>query len=182
MNKLAFHESRSPRSRQWTPPLTPTALSRAATQDLASALNGLLADVFALYLKTKSFHWNMSGPHVRHLPVMLDEQAEQLHAMTDPMAEHIRKLGGPTLRSIGHIARAQRILDNDDEYVAPSDMLAELCDDNKAVATRLREAHDVCNEHGDFATASVIDGWIDETMRRARFLLEAGRPGDAAGH
>jgi len=182
VNKPAIQEARSPRERQRAPLLTPTDLRTAATKDIAAAMNGILADVFALYLKTKNFHWHMSGPHFRDYHVMLDEQADQIYAMTDPIAERIRKVGGSTLRSIGHIARTQRILDNDAEYVEPSDMLAELCEDNKTVATRLREAHDVCQEHRDIATASFIEVWIDETERRTWFLFEAGRPGDATGH
>jgi len=180
MNKPA--PERSPKDRQKAPLLTPTDLSAAATKNITAAMNGILADVFALYLKTKNFHWHMSGPHFRDYHVMLDEQADQLYAMTDPIAERIRKVGGTTLRSIGHIARAQRVLDNDADYVEPSDMLAELCEDNRTVATRLREAHNVCNEHRDIATASFIEVWIDETERRTWFLFEASRPGDASGH
>jgi starvation-inducible DNA-binding protein len=161
---------------------TPTDLKAAATKDISAALNGLLADVFALYLKTKNFHWHMSGPHFRDYHVMLDEQAEQLFEMTDPIAERIRKVGGSTLRSIGHIARTQRFLDNDADFVEPSDMLGELCDDNKTMATRLREAHDVCDEHRDIASAAIIEVWIDETERRTWFLFEASRPADASGH
>jgi starvation-inducible DNA-binding protein len=164
------------------PLTTPTDLKAAATRDVSAAMNGILADVFALYLKTKNFHWHMSGPHFRDYHVMLDEQADQLYAMTDPIAERIRKLGGRTLRSIGHIARTQRILDNDAEFVEPSDMLAELCDDNKTLATRLREAHGVCDEHEDIASASFIEVWIDETERRTWFLFEASRPADSSGH
>lgn len=167
--------------RQAAPLTTPTDLKAAATTDISAAMNGILADVFALYLKTKNFHWHMSGPHFRDYHVMLDEQADQLYAMTDPIAERIRKLGGTTLRSIGHIARNQRIMDNDALYVEPSDMLAELCEDNKMVVTRLREAHNVCSDHKDNATASMIDVWIDETERRTWFLFEAGRPVDATG-
>ena len=172
----------TPQKRQNAPLLTPTDLKAEATKDVSAAMNGILADVFALYLKTKNFHWHMSGPHFRDYHVMLDEQAEQLYAMTDPIAERIRKLGGTTLRSIGHIARTQRILDNDAEYVEPADMLAELCDDNKTVATRLREVHEVCDEHHDIASASFIEVWIDETERRTWFLFEASRPADASGH
>ena len=160
---------------------TPTDLKAGATKDVSAAMNGLLADVFALYLKTKNFHWHMSGPHFRDYHVMLDEQADQLYAMTDPIAERIRKLGGSTLRSIGHIGRTQRILDNDADYVEPSDMLAELCEDNKTVAARLREVHGVCDEHHDIASASFIEVWIDETERRTWFLFEAGRPLDTTG-
>ena len=170
------------RALQKAPLITPTDLKASATRDVSAAMNGILADVFALYLKTKNFHWHMSGPHFRDYHVMLDEQADQLYAMTDPIAERIRKLGGTTLRSIGHIARTQRILDNDAEYVEPSDMLAELCDDNKTVAARLREVHSVCDDNHDIASASFIEVWIDETERRTWFLFEASRPGDTSGH
>jgi starvation-inducible DNA-binding protein len=161
---------------------TPTDLQGAATRDIAAAMNGVLADVFALYLKTKNFHWHMSGPHFRDYHVMLDEQSDQIFAMTDPIAERVRKVGGTTLRSIGHIARNQRILDNDADFVEPSDMLAELCEDNKTLAARLRAAHAVCDESQDIATASLIENWIDETERRTWFLFEAVRPGDSSGH
>ena len=157
------------------PLATRTDLSAAATRDIAAAMNAILADVFALYLKTKNFHWHMSGPHFRDYHLLLDEQADQLFAMTDPIAERIRKVGGATLRSIGHIARTQRVLDNDADYVEPLDMLAELREDSKELAARLREAHNVCDEHRDVATASLIEVWIDETERRAWFLFEATR-------
>jgi starvation-inducible DNA-binding protein len=145
-------------------------------------MNAILADVFALYLKTKNFHWHMSGPHFRDYHLLLDEQADQLYAMTDPIAERVRKVGGSTLKSIGHIARLQRVLDNDAEYVEPLDMLAELREDNKMLAARFREAHNVCEEHRDIATASLIEVWIDETERRTWFLFEASRKGGSAGH
>ena len=161
--------------RRTAPLATPTDLKAAATKDIAAAMNAILADVFALYLKTKNFHWHMSGPHFRDYHLLLDEQADQLFAMTDPIAERIRKVGGTTLRSIGHIARTQRMLDNDADYVEPLDMLAELREDNKTLAARLREAHDVCEEHRDIATASLIEVWIDETERRTWFLFEASR-------
>ncbi len=164
-----------------SPLVTPTDLSSTATKDIAAAMNGLLADVFALYVKTKNFHWHLSGPHFRDYHLLFDEQADQIFAMTDPIAERVRKVGGSTLRSIGHIARMQRVMDNDAEYVEPSDMLAELRDDNKALAARLREAHNVCEEHRDIATASLIEVWIDETERRTWFLYEAGRRGDSGG-
>ena len=144
-------------------------------------MNAVLADVFALYMKTKNFHWHMSGPHFRDYHLMLDEQADQLFAMTDPIAERIRKIGGRTLRSIGHIARTQRLLDNDAEYVEPSDMLAELRGDNQTLAASLREAHEVCDKHRDIASASLIEVWIDETERRTWFLFESTRRADAAG-
>ena len=157
------------------PLATPTDLTRSATKDIAGAMNAILADVFALYLKTKDFHWHMSGPHFRDYHLLLDEHAGQLFAMTDPIAERIRKVGGLTLRSIGHISRNQRVLDNDAEYVEPLDMIAELADDNKTLAARLREAHNVCDEHRDVATASLIEVWIDETERRTWFLSEIKR-------
>jgi len=182
MKNPATEPTRSVEDRQKAPLITPTDLKATATRDIAAALNGILADVFALYMKTKNFHWHMSGPHFRDYHVMLDEQSEQIYAMTDPIAERIRKLGGSTLRSIGHIARTQRIADNDAEYVEPSDMLAELCEDNKVLAARLREAHEVCDEHRDIASASFIEVWIDETQRRTWFLFEAGRRGDSSGH
>ena len=159
-----------------------TDLPENATRDISPALNGLLADVFALYLKTKNFHWHMSGPHFRDYHLLLDEHADQLFAMTDAIAERVRKLGHTTIRSIGHIARTQRVLDNDAEYVEPEDMLAELMDDNKTLATRLREAHNVCEEGRDVATASLIEVWIDETERRTWFLFEATRHADSTGH
>ena len=154
---------------------TPTDLAHSAIKDIAGAMNAILADVFALYLKTKNFHWHMSGPHFRDYHLLLDEHAEQLFAMTDPIAERIRKIGGLTLRSIGHISRTQRVLDNDAEYVEPLDMIAELAEDNKTLAARLRETHNVCDEHRDIATASLIEVWIDETERRTWFLSEIKR-------
>ena len=149
---------------------------------LIDSLNRLLADCFALYLKTKNFHWHVSGPHFRDFHLLLDEQAAELFAMTDPIAERVRKIGGQTLRSIGHVARLQRVLDNDADYVEPSDMLAELCEDNKALTTRLREVHDLCGEYHDVTTASLIENWIDESERRTWFLFETTRKPDASGH
>jgi starvation-inducible DNA-binding protein len=163
------------RHRREAPLATPTDLTRSATKDIAGAMNAILADIFALYLKTKNFHWHMSGPHFRDYHLLLDEHGDQLFAMTDPIAERIRKIGGPTLKSIGHISRTQRVVDNDADYVEPLDMLAELADDNKTLAARLREAHNVCDEHRDIATASLIEVWIDETERRTWFLFEATR-------
>ena len=168
--------------RQGAPLSTPTDLKPKGTRDIAGGMNGILADVFALYLKTKNFHWHMSGPHFRDYHLLLDEQADQLYAMTDPIAERIRKVGGNTLRSIGQISRMQRISDNDADFVEPSDMLAELREDNKMLSARLREVHDVCDEHRDIATASLVENWIDETERRTWFLFEAGRHGDSTGH
>ena len=172
----------SARKQREAPLATRTDLTAAATKDIAGALNALLADVFALYLKTKNFHWHMSGPHFRDYHLLLDEQADQLHAMTDPIAERVRKVGGSTLRSIGHIARIQRVLDNDADYVEPLDMLAELREDNLGLAARFRETHNVCEEHRDIATASLIEVWIDETERRTWYLFEASRRGDSGGH
>src|SRR5580693_1346546 len=146
---------------QLSPLVTPTDLKAGATKDIAGAMNAILADVFALYIKTKNFHWHLSGPHFRDYHLLLDEQADQIYAMTDPIAERIRKVGGETIKSIGHIARLQRISDNDADYVEPEDMLAELRDDSKTLAARLREAHGVCEEHNDIATASLIEVWID---------------------
>ena len=154
---------------------TRTDLTQAATKDITAAMNAILADVFALYVKTKNFHWHMSGPHFRDYHLLLDEHADQLFAMTDPIAERVRKIGGLTLTSIGRIARTQRVLDNDAEYVEPLDMIAELAEDNRTLAARLREAHDVCDEHRDIATASLIEVWTDETERRAWFLFETTR-------
>jgi starvation-inducible DNA-binding protein len=165
-----------------TPLITPTDLGAKASADIAGGMNAILADVFALYMKTKNFHWHMSGPHFRDYHLLLDEQADQLYAMTDPIAERIRKTGGSTLRSIGHIARIQRIKDNDAGYVNPLDMLAELREDNQSLAARLREVHDVVDEVRDIATASLIENWIDETERRTWFLFESSRHGDVTGH
>ena len=152
------------------PLITPTDLSATATKEISGAMNAILADVFALYVKTKNFHWHLSGPHFRDYHLLFDEHADQIFAMTDAIAERVRKVGGGTLRSIGQIAAMKRVSDNDAEYVEPSDMLAEL-----------REAHNVCEEYRDIATASLIEVWIDETERRTWFLFEAGRRGDSAG-
>jgi starvation-inducible DNA-binding protein len=162
-------------NRRNAPLQTPSDLTPAATKEVSAMLNAILADVFALYLKTKNFHWHMSGPHFRDYHLLLDEHADQLFATTDPIAERVRKIGGLTLRSIGHIAALQRVSDNDAEYVEPSDMLAELREDNKALTARLREAHNVCEEHRDLATASSIEVWIDESERRTWFLYESDR-------
>ena len=165
--------------RRNAPLATPTDLKASATKDITGAMNLILADIFALYLKTKNFHWHMSGPHFRDYHLMLDEQADQIYAMVDPIAERIRKVGGTTLRSIGHISRTQRVLDNDAEYVEPMDMLAELRDDNKTLALSFREVHDVCDEHRDIASASLIEVWIDEAERRTWFLFESTRQNTA---
>ncbi len=150
-------------------------LGEDATRDVAAAINGLLADTFALYLKTKNFHWHMSGPHFRDFHLLLDEQGEQIFSMTDDMAERVRKVGGNTLHSIGEIARNQRVLDNDADYVEPGSMLAELRDDNEQFVARMRAAHTTCDDHGDVATASLLENWIDQTERRIWFLFEATR-------
>ena len=163
------------KERQSAPLRTRTHLDSNAARDIAAGMNAILADVFALYMKTKNFHWHMSGPHFRDYHLLLDEQADQLFAMTDPIAERIRKIGGSTLRSIGHIARSRRISDNDAEYVQPLDMLAELREDNLSLAGRLHEVHDMVDEHGDIASASLIENWIDETERRTWFLFESSR-------
>lgn len=161
---------------------TPTDLQSSKTRDIAGAMNGVLADVFALYMKTKNFHWHMSGPHFRDYHEMLDEQSEQLFAMTDPLAERIRKIGQTTLRSIGEVSRMQSIRDNDADFVPPQQMLSELCEDNKMLAARLRQTHEVCDNGNDIASASLIENWIEETERRTWYLFEASRGPDATGH
>ncbi|WP_082450711.1 MULTISPECIES: Dps family protein [Pseudomonas] len=161
---------------------TPSDLSKNATRDLSAALNRLLADVFALYLKTKNFHWHVSGPHFRDYHLLLDDHATEIFAMTDAIAERNRKIGGNTIRSIGHIARLKRILDNDAEFVQPLDMLAELQEDNKSLTSYMREVHGLCDEYHDIATASLIENWIDETEQRTWFLFETSRRGDNTGH
>jgi len=163
------------KSRRTAPLGTPTDLSAAATRDLSGALNALLADFFALYVKTKNFHWHVSGPHFRDYHLLLDEQGEQIFAATDDIAERVRKIGGTTLRSVGQIDRLKRVLDNDADYVTPLDMLAELRDDNQQLAAHMRETHELCDEHGDVATASLLENWIDEAERRVWFLYEASR-------
>jgi len=170
--------SQDAKSRQSASLQTPTDLSTNATRDISGALNALLADMFALYLKTKNFHWHMSGPHFRDYHLLLDEHGDQIFATTDAIAERVRKIGGTTLRSIGHISRLKRLEDNDAEFVTPMDMLAELRDDNKRLTASLREAHDVCDEHGDVATTSLLEVWIDEAERRTWFLFEATRRAD----
>ncbi|HJU32383.1 MAG TPA: DNA starvation/stationary phase protection protein [Hyphomicrobiaceae bacterium] len=161
---------------------TPTDLSEGAVKQISAALNGLLADAFALYMKTKNFHWHVSGPHFRDYHLLLDEQADQLFASTDILAERVRKLGGTTLRSIGDIAKHQSIEDNDAAFVAPGDMLRELMADNKAMATAMRKAHEIADKGGDVATASLLETFIDETERRLWFLFEASRASDKSGH
>jgi starvation-inducible DNA-binding protein len=162
-------------ARRTAPLHTPTDLGQDATRDIAAALTGLLADMFALYLKTKNFHWHLSGPHFRDYHLMLDEQGDQIFATTDAIAERARKVGGTTLRSVGHIQRLQRLLDNDADFVTAADMLAELGSDNKQLTGYLRAAHAVCEEHNDVASTSLIEVWIDEAERRTWFLYEATR-------
>src|SRR6195256_613294 len=152
---------------------TPTTLSENAVRDISAELTLLLADVFALYLKTKNFHWHVSGPHFRDYHLLLDDQSDQIYAMVDPIAERARKLGGNALRSIGQVKKLQRVLDNDADYVTPQDMLAELREDNKDLARNMRILHEVCDEHNDVATASLLENWIDETEQRTWFLFEA---------
>jgi len=154
---------------------TPTDLEQSAVAAIAEALNALLADVFALYVKTKNYHWHVSGPNFRDYHELLDEQGAQLLAMVDPIAERVRKLGMGTLKSIGQIAGLQRLADDEADYVEPQQMLATLCEDNRQLAIRLREAHGLCDEHQDRATASLIENWIDETEERIWFLYETTR-------
>jgi starvation-inducible DNA-binding protein len=159
---------------------TPSSLGSNATRDITGALNTLLADIFALYFKTKNFHWHVSGPHFRDFHLLLDEQAQQIFAVTDDLAERVRKIGGTTLRSIAQISRIQRVLDNEAEYVTPLDMLAELRDDNSELAERMRETHELCDQYQDVATASLLENWINEAERRVWFLFEATRNGEPA--
>src|SRR5262249_44135412 len=175
-------KKRDARTRRMSPMETPTDLGNQATKDISAALNLLLADVFALYLKTKNFHWHVSGPHFRDYHLLLDEQADQIYAITDPIAERVRKLGGTTLRSVGHISRLQRLADNDADYVDPLDMLSELREDNKALVASMRQVHGLCDERNDVATASLIEVWIDEAEKRVWFLFEASRRGSSSGH
>lgn len=169
------------KKRRLAPLATPTSLPSNAVTDLAAAMTTLLADVFTLYIKTKNFHWHLSGPHFRDYHLMLDEQGDEIFAMTDAIAERVRKLGGTTLRSVGHIARLSRIEDNDADFVTAQDMLAELRSDNVALTGFLRATHALCDEHGDVASASLIENWIDETERRTWFLFESGRMDEARG-
>jgi len=167
--------------RRMAPLATPTDLGQEASRFIASALNALLADMFALYFKTKNFHWHVSGPHFRDYHMLLDEQAEEIYGTTDIIAERVRKVGATTLRSVGHVSRLQRILDNDADFVTPLDMLAELRDDNLHLVARIRETHAICEEQGEIATASFLENWIDEAERRVWYLFEASRPGEMPG-
>lgn len=169
------HESHAEEAQKAARTAFPDGFSPETVKNLSSVLNGLLADVFALYLKTKNFHWHMSGPHFRDYHLLLDDQASQIFAISDDIAERVRKIGGMTIRSIGHIARLQRIADNDKEFVSAPEMLAELCSDNRNLVQSLRAAHEVSAKAGDHATTSLIEGWIDEAERRAWFLFEATR-------
>ena len=162
---------------------TPTDLDEAAVKAVSAALNGLLADSYALYLKTKNFHWHVSGPHFRDYHLLFDDQAADILGATDDMAERVRKIGGTTLRSIGHISKLQTVIDdNDEEFVHPADMLRELMNDNKKVAEAMRKAHGVADDHEDAATASLIENWLDQTEKRTWFLFEAARGGSDDGH
>ena len=163
------------KARQKAPLSTPSDIEPEAVKDITGGLNALLADVFSLYLKTKNFHWHMSGPHFRDYHLLLDDHGAQLFAMTDEIAERVRKIGGTTIRSIGHIARLQRISDNDADYVTAADMLSELHEDEKALALRMRAIHTLCGEADDLATASLLDNWIDESQRRSWFMFESTR-------
>jgi starvation-inducible DNA-binding protein len=154
---------------------TPSPLGEAATRDISGELNALLADVLALYLKTKNFHWHMSGPYFRDYHLLLDEQSDEIYSTVDPIAERVRKLGGTTLRSVGQASRMQRLVDNDADFVTPDDMLAELREDNLQLAAYMRATHELCDEHGDVASASLLENWIDEAERRVWFLFETGR-------
>lgn len=164
------------RTKRRTAPLnTPSDIKGEAVRDISAGLNALLADVFALYLKTKNFHWHMSGPHFRDYHLMLDDHGDQLFAMTDDIAERVRKVGGLTIRSIGNIARLQRLKDNDADYVTPQDMLSELREDEEAIVLSMLAVHAVCDDAGDVATASLLENWIDLAQRRSWFLFEATR-------
>jgi starvation-inducible DNA-binding protein len=162
-------------SRQKAPLATPSDIEHQAVRDITGALNALLADLFALYLKTKNFHWHMSGPHFRDFHLLLDDHGDQIFAMTDDVAERVRKIGGTTIRSIGQISRLQRILDNDAEFVTPADMLSELREDEKALVLYMRAVHALCDSAGDVATASLLENWIDQSQRRSWFLFESTR-------
>jgi starvation-inducible DNA-binding protein len=169
--------SKNVKSRQSAALATPTDLGANATRDITGVLNLLGADVLALWMKTKNFHWHVSGPHFRDYHLMLDEQSDEIYAMVDPVAERARKLGGKALHSIGQVNKLQRVLDNDADYVSPQDMLAELREDNQQLAKHMRTLHELCDEHDDVASASLLENWIDETEKRSWFLFEAGRKG-----
>ncbi len=171
-----------PRQRPASALDTPTDLSPDAVAAVSKALNTILADSYALYLKTKNFHWHVSGPNFRDYHLLFDEQAAAILANTDDVAERVRKIGGITLKSIGQISKQQTIDDNEDEFVAPSEMLRELMNDHKTIIKFMRQAHGICDDHEDIATASLIENWIDEAEKRLWFLFEAGRSADRGGH
>jgi len=181
MNDKSPIDAEKLRERRMRRLATPSDLDAGAAKEVGGAMNRILADVFALYLKTKNFHWHMSGPHFRDYHLLLDEQADQIFAMTDVIAERVRKIGAPTVKSIGQISKNQRVLDNEADYVEPSDMLAELREDNATLAANMREAHGLCDKHRDIATASLIEVWIDETERRAWFLHASLAHPDSGG-
>ncbi|GAA5444595.1 DNA protection during starvation protein [Microbulbifer sp. NBRC 101763] len=161
---------------------TPTDLSESAREDITSAVNTLLADTFGLFMKTKNFHWHVSGPHFRDYHLLFDDQSEEVLDMTDALAERVRKLGGTTLRSISHIAKLQRSTDNNSDFVDPQDMLAELCEDNQELVAFMREVHELCDDHHDVATASLLEEFIDQSEKRAWFLFEASRRSGLTRH
>jgi len=175
MKGTAMAKTDKAKQQRKAPLKTPSSLGEDARRDISAELNALLADIFALYLKTKNFHWHMTGPHFRDYHLLLDEQSDEIYATTDPIAERVRKLGGTTLRSIGQISRQQRLSDNDADFVTPQDMLAELREDNARVAEYMRKTHALCDEYNDVATASLLENWIDEAERRVWFLFETGR-------
>ncbi len=161
---------------------TPTDLKKDGVKDIATAMNGIVADAFALYLKTKNFHWHMSGPNFRDYHLLLDEQADQIFASIDPLAERVRKIGQRTLTSIGDVAKKSSVEDNDAPFVGPAEMIAELLADNRKCAEAMRKAHKICDDNDDVATASLLEIYIDETERRVWFLFETSRPAESTGH
>jgi len=175
MKGNAYANRKRARSSQRAPLATPTDIDPQAAKEITGALNALVADVFALYLKTKNFHWHMSGPHFRDYHLLLDDHGDQIFGITDDIAERVRKIGGTTIHSIGHIARLQRVRDNDAEFVDPADMLSELREDEKTLVLSMRAVHSLCDDAGDVATASLLENWIDQAQRRVWFLFEATR-------
>src|SRR3984885_11739661 len=164
------------------PASMPSGFEPAAVANISASLTALLADLFALYVKTKNFHWHVSGPHFRDYHLLLDEQSEQIFAITDDIAERVRKIGGTTLRSIGQISELQSLKDNDEKFVTAVEMLRELMNDNKSLVSSMREAHEVADKHEDVATTSLLENFIDQAERRTWFLFEASRKGDGSGH
>lgn len=167
---------------QTSPLKTPSGFNNRDASEIAEALNGLVADAFALYIKTKNFHWHLSGPHFRDYHLLFDEQADQIFASIDPLAERVRKIGQTTLRSIGHVSKIAQIKDNDKEYVSPDEMVIELIADNRVMAESMRKCHALCDDKDDVATASLLEIYIDETERRTWFLFETSRSSDRSGH